>query len=58
MNAEMREEMKILNELLNEKLQRKELRTLQGRPKEESTSREALDRVYNRGIDNQVPTNG
>ena len=59
MNDEMREEMKRLNELLkDEELQRKELRTLQGRPKEESTSREALDRVYNRGIDNQVPTNG
>lgn len=59
MNDEMREEMKRLNELLkDEELQRKELRTLQGRPQEESTSREALDRIYNRGIDNQVPTNG
>jgi len=59
MNSEMREEMKRLNELLkDEELQRKELRKVQGRPQEESTSRQALDRVYNRGIDNQVPTNG
>lgn len=59
MTSEMKEEMNRLNELLkNEELERKELREIQERPQEESTSRQALDRVYNRGIGNQVPTNG
>ena len=60
MNDEMRDEMKRLNELLkkDEELQRKELRKVQERHQEESTSREALDRVYKRGVDNQIPTNG
>lgn len=59
MNDEMREEMKRLNELLkDEELQRKKLRKVQTRHTGESTSSQALDRVYNRGIDNQIPTDG
>ena len=59
MNDGMREEMKRLNELLkDEELQRKELRKVQTRHTRESTSSQALDRVYNRGIDNQIPTDG
>jgi len=59
MDDEMREEMKRLNELLkNEELQRKELRKIQPRRIGQSTSRQALDRVYNTGVNNKILTNG